>query len=399
METAFGYWVYIPEVADHTCIIPSNGLNAYKFHQPYRKIRSIVYARVLIQIVVYALFAARRVASPGLSTVNARNVMKQLCRVGLPMILTLAGCSSVPPGPAVPLSVHVHRAGTSAIRTVFLIVMENHNWSDIQGSAAAPYINRTLLPQASYTERYYNPPGLHPSLPNYLWLEAGTNFGVTSDLLPDQAQQTSTAHLTFLLRAQGISWRAYEQGIGSRSCPLLPQGAFAPRHDATLYFRDVTENVAYCRSRERPYAELAGDLARNRVARYNVITPDLCHDMHDTCPPLDNSIAQGDRWLASAIPPILRSQAYRKNGAIFITWDEGEGGDGPIGMIVLSPRVRAPGYTSYQHFTHSSTLRTLEEIFTVRPFLGDAKNASDLRALFKSGTLTPHAGRHTLQAR
>ena len=59
--------------------------------------------------------------------------------------------------------------------------MENHNWSDIKGNASAPYINTTLLPQASYAQQYYNPPGIHPSLPNYLWLEAGTNFGISND--------------------------------------------------------------------------------------------------------------------------------------------------------------------------------------------------------------------------
>jgi hypothetical protein len=55
--------------------------------------------------------------------------------------------------------------------------MENHNWSDIKGKPAAPYINHSLLPLASYAEHYFNPPGVHPSEPNYLWLEAGTNFG------------------------------------------------------------------------------------------------------------------------------------------------------------------------------------------------------------------------------
>ncbi len=35
-------------------------------------------------------------------------------------------------------------------KTVFLIMMENHNWSDIKGSPSAPYINNALLPVASY---------------------------------------------------------------------------------------------------------------------------------------------------------------------------------------------------------------------------------------------------------
>src|SRR5439155_1076104 len=75
---------------------------------------------------------------------------------------------------------------SSTIRTVFLILMENTDWSSISGSASAPYINRKLLPIASHAEQYYNPPNMHPSLPNYLWLEAGTNFGILDDNDPSQ---------------------------------------------------------------------------------------------------------------------------------------------------------------------------------------------------------------------
>jgi hypothetical protein len=31
------------------------------------------------------------------------------------------------------------------IQTVFVIVLENHNWSEIKGSTKAPFINQTLL--------------------------------------------------------------------------------------------------------------------------------------------------------------------------------------------------------------------------------------------------------------
>jgi hypothetical protein len=86
--------------------------------------------------------------------------------------------------------------------------------------------------------------------------------------------------------------------------------------------------------------------------------------------------------LSKAIPPILNSEAYDAGGVILITWDEGEGDDGPIGMIVLSPDAKGGGYSNAIHYTHSSTLRTLQEIFDVTPLLGDAANATDLSDLF-----------------
>src|SRR5205085_6691473 len=118
-------------------------------------------------------------------------------------------------------------------------------------------------------------------------------------------------------------------------------------------------------------ADLSGDLASGTVARYNLIVPDTCHDMHDSCNGND-PILQGDTWLQNNLPAILSSPAYQNGGAVFITWDEAASGDGPIGLIVLSPSARGHGYSNAIHYTHSSLLRTLEEIFGVRPLLGDA---------------------------
>jgi len=282
----------------------------------------------------------------------------------------------------------------AGIRTVFVIVMENHNWADIAGSPAAPSINGTLLPLASRAERYANPPGVHPSLPNYLWLEAGQDFGIRDDNDPARNHQGTRAHLTAQLDAAGIPWKAYQEGIDGTSCPLRARGRYAPKHNPMVYFDDVTAandaHSASCIAHERPYDELAGDLAAGTVPRYAFITPDLCHDMHDTCGLLSNPITQGDSWLTGAVPAILNSAAYRDGGVLFITWDEGEGGgDGPIGLLALSPRARGHGYRNTIPYTHSSLLATLQRIFGVGPPLGDAATATDLRDLFgaPSGTL------------
>jgi hypothetical protein len=276
----------------------------------------------------------------------------------------------------------------SNIKTVFIIVMENHNWSDILNSPSAPYINQTLLPQASYAMRYYNPPGNHPSEPNYLWLEAGTNFGIKNDHNPQENHQSSTDHLVTYLQQSGITWKAYQEGITGTTCPLKNDGLYAPKHNPMVYFDDVTDqndpNSSYCIAHERPFSELQADLQNNAVAQYNFITPDLCHDMHNSlgCDTLDE-IKNGDTWLSEQVPMILSSSAYQNGGVLFITWDESEDGDNPIGMILLSPFAKGGGYTNNIPYTHSSTLRTIQEIFNVTPFLGDAAQATDLSDLFR----------------
>jgi hypothetical protein len=267
---------------------------------------------------------------------------------------------------------------------VFVIVLENHNWADIKGSASAPYINGTLLPLGSHAERYMNPPGLHPSLPNYLWMEAGTSFGIRDDAGPSVNHQSTTSHLVTLLKSAGISWKSYQEDISGKACPVTSTGKYAPKHNPMVYFDDVTRSPGYCIEHVRPYPELARDLEVDTVPAYSFITPNLCNDMHDSsgCESSD-SIRNGDAWLSREVPKILGSAAFKRDGALFVTFDEGEGGsDGPIGLIVLSRHAKGGGYSNTIRYTHSSLLRTLQHIFKVTPLLGDAANATDLGDLF-----------------
>ncbi|MEI9931381.1 MAG: alkaline phosphatase family protein [Rhizomicrobium sp.] len=205
---------------------------------------------------------------------------------------------------------------THNIKTVFLILMENHNWTgdskSISTAKRAEYINKVLVPMASHANQYYNPPGVHPSLPNYLWLEAGTNFGILHDGLPAKYSQNTTDHLVTYLDKAGVTWKAYLENADGKTCPLGNEGivdpngshSYAVRHEPFAYFNDVTDNrdknSPKCIAHLRPFRELAGDLRDNTVAQYNFITPNLCDDMHDGC---DNgAIRNGDEWLATDDP-------------------------------------------------------------------------------------------------
>jgi hypothetical protein len=286
-------------------------------------------------------------------------------------------------------------AGSSNhIQTVFMILMENHNWSDVyQNTASAPYIN-SLLSMGSYATNYFdNPNMVHPSEPNYIWLESGDNLGVTTDSNPSSNHQSTTQHLVTLLGNAGVSWKAYEEGISGTTCPITGSGLFAPRHCPMLFFDDIVGNPPSsssqtCIQHIRPYTEFHNDLTANTVARYNFITPNLCDDMHnDTGCTNSDSLLNGDQWLQTEVPLIMASQAYQNNGVIFITWDESETNgapDVPIGMIVLSPKAKGHGYNNSAMYYHSSTLRTIQEIFGVTPLLRDAANQPDLSDLFTS---------------
>ncbi len=51
-------------------------------------------------------------------------------------------------------------------------------------------------------------------------------------------------------------------------------------------------------------------------------------------------------------------------------------------MIVLSPFAKGAGFSDTIHYTHGSTLRTIQEIFGVTPLIRDAANQTNLKNLF-----------------
>ena len=273
------------------------------------------------------------------------------------------------------------------IKTVFVIVMENHNWSDIVWNPSAPYINGTLMPMAAHAEAYYdNPDSVHPSEPNYIWMEAGSNLGITDDADPVAHPLITTDHLVTQLENAGLDWRSYQEDMPP-GCPVISTGLYAAKHNPMVFFTDVvgdppTPSAVRCIQHVRPYTDLAADLEGQHVAAYNFIVPNLCNDMHNLggCGTGD-AVSHGDAWLSQAVPPILASAAYKDGGALFITWDESVNGEHPIGMLVLSPMAK-PGYAGTARYYHSSLLRTVEEIFGL-PYLGDAANQQSLSDLFQ----------------
>jgi len=66
------------------------------------------------------------------------------------------------------------------------------------------------------------------------------------------------------------------------------------------------------------------------------------------------------------VPQIMASPAYQDNGAIVIWWDETERGDNSgfkIPEIVISPLAKGNAYASNLHLSHSSDIKTWEELF------------------------------------
>jgi hypothetical protein len=374
------------------------------------------------------------------------------------------------------------------IKTVFVIAMENHNWTQpanqftggiqqIFQNPNAPFINAlvsgtatatinghqvNISRQVAYASNYHNVlatagtnPHIHPSEPNYIWAEAGTNFGVFNDNDPfspaSGTLQTPNVdnqlHLTRLMDQCGVSWKSYQEDIDlvpngtSFDNVVLPQNLwispitshsglfvngvnqfngskqfnYAVKHNPQAYFTDSNGgNDTTTANKERlqyaPLQQFFVDLNNNAVAQYNWITPNQFNDQHTALTGGFKgvtgdaaNILQGDVFLQQVVPAIMASKAYNDRGAIIIWWDEAEGdgnsGDNPddlnhtIGEIVISPEAHpnegGVPFASDVFLTHSSDLKTMQEIFHVtRPFfLGDAIHANDLSSLFADGAI------------
>ncbi|HEY2547841.1 MAG TPA: hypothetical protein VGI46_17345 [Candidatus Acidoferrum sp.] len=192
---------------------------------------------------------------------------------------------------------------------------------------------------------------------------------------------------------------------------------YAVKHQGMPFFPDTSggDNTTPSNPLSQNYSplqQLQFDLANDSVAEYNWITPDQFNDMHsgltggfagltgDAA-----NIKSGDNTLSRLVPMIMASKAYREGGVIVLWWDESESvnGENPddfahtVGEIVISrlahPNVNGLPYASSVNFTHSSDLRTWQEVFHVKatggssPFLGDAVNATDLSDLFAAGVI------------
>ena len=93
----------------------------------------------------------------------------------------------------------------------------------------------------------------------------------------------------------------------------------------------------------------------------------------------DCSVGTGDTWLSQWVPKLLASPEYRSGTtALFITWDEDDGGSGQhIATLVVAPSVPS-GLNDPTVYDHYSLLRTTEEMLGL-PLLGGAQAATSMR--------------------
>jgi hypothetical protein len=371
--------------------------------------------------------------------------------------------------PSMALSLHPAPATPPPIRHVFVIMLENKSFSNTFGpDSPAPYLSKTLRSKGALLTQYYGTG--HDSLDNYIAAVSGQastpqtsndcntykDFHQTGTAPDDQVvgqgcvYPPSVKTIANQLMAAGLTWKGYMEDMGndpareSATCghpplnapdltqvaeapsPAIPNGdKYATRHDPFMYFHSIIDSPV-CKRNVVKLRELKTDLhSIATTPNFSFITPNLCNDGHNS--PCSDGHPGGlisiNTFLAKWIPIIMSSPAYRKDGLIVITFDEG--GDGKIvrsgkqvtvmvdgkfccheqegpnlgrkypylttfhqhgyvitkktlnyggdrtGALLLSRYIR-PATVSSVPYNHYSLLKSLEEIFGIDHYLGYA---------------------------
>jgi hypothetical protein len=240
------------------------------------------------------------------------------------------------------------------------------------------------------------------------------------------------------LTTAGLTWNAWMQDMGNTpsretaTCGIpatngqadssTPPGTqddtqtataadqYAARHNPFVYFHSLTDVPAGatqspCQQHVLPFSQFQASLAA--PANFNWITPNLCNDGHDSpCSgpditgqnPGPGGLVSANRFLQNVIPQIESSAAYQQDGMIVITFDEGSTtdtssccgevpgssgvvpvagptlGGGVVGALLLSPLLSA--HTSTCAYNHFSMLRTYEDLYGIKTYLGNASVAN-----------------------
>ena len=315
-------------------------------------------------------------------------------------------------------------AGLQAVHHVFVLVLENEPYRITFGKhSPAPYLAHTLPKQGAMLSQYY---GIgHHSLDNYDAIISGQapnpdtqkDCPVMSEFKPSGAIDANgqlpghgcvyppkVKTVADQLEARGLTWKGYMEDMGAdpkreaAPCGHVPIGAkdhtnhaslrdeYADKHNPFVYFHSIIDDRVRCNTHVVNLDVLKQDLKRIATTpNLAFITPGLCHDGHDA--PCANGEAGGlisaDAFLRTWVPRIMASPAFRKDGLLVITFDEGTSGaaccneqalpsgpkpgkygpgGGRIGAVLLSPVIR-PGTISNRPYNHYSLLRSIEDIF------------------------------------
>lgn len=304
---------------------------------------------------------------------------------------------------------------------IVVVVEENRAGDAIVGSPNAPALTALAAGYGNAAAMFGE---THPSEPNYLAMIGGDTFGIRDDDAWYCGPADGRPHCGGAKRAgypphdlaapslpeqlvsRGLTWRGYFGGLSqsgsteivSPASETAPAAAYAAKHDPFVNFGTLRNASDFARH-VVPLEWFVRDLNAGALPNFSFVVPNQCEDMHGMAPGprvpggcsflnAAELIRRGDR-VAGDLVALVRASAYwnsAQNVAVVVTWDEDDGstrgargccerdrnaGGGRIPTIVATnhgPR----GVTDATPYNHYSLLRTVEDAFGIRQYLGHA---------------------------
>ena len=233
-------------------------------------------------------------------------------------------------------------ATSGAFGHVVIVAEENHNYGDVIGSAAMPYLNG-LSTQYGLAATYYAT--THPSIGNYFMLATGqivTNNDSYSTIV-------TVDNIVRRLLASGKTWKSYAESIPNACYLGGDTGEYARKHNVFALLSDVANDP----------------------------TGQACN--------IDCPLSTADDWLKTNIDPLIKSSTFQQNGLLIIVFDESASdntnGGGRVAWVAVSPKAK-PTYQSTTLYQHQSTLRVILKGLGVTLYPGAAASAPDMDEFF-----------------
>jgi phosphatidylinositol-3-phosphatase len=259
---------------------------------------------------------------------------------------------------------------------VALIMFENKPLKKIVGNTAdAPYLN-SLVKACSYSKSDLSLSTT--SLANYVALTSGytgcsviDSNGLCTKLTPITANKPSsvwpqaTKSIFELMGANATEWNE----SAPSNCALTGTGDYVDNHAPFHYYTRTQKTI--CPLYDQPFP---ASPETTLSAQFNLIIPnknDIMHKVPNST--ISQRIQNGDNWAKVFIPQLLNSASYQAgNTAIIITWDEGNGSNFYVPLIILTPYTQTGGVSSVA-YNHYSVLKGIQQMVGYdNPLLGNA---------------------------
>ncbi len=253
---------------------------------------------------------------------------------------------------------------------VVIVIMENHSFNQIIGSAAAPNINALANAGALFVPASTDPTAArsgshalrHPSQPNYLEFYSGNNQGTLQDGYPGSSSEPlaptppfNPANLGAQLLAKGFRFATYSESLPAVGSNLEAfttdptQTQYQRKHNPAVNWQasDAPANNHLAPVLNQPFFPLAGQPGTGFPADFSalptvsIVVPNQQNDMHD------GTIQQGDAWLKKNIIDPYLAWAQTHNSLLIVTFDE-DGDDTPSNLITTifaGPMIKPGKYT------------------------------------------------------